>query len=167
MALVHSCRYQHHRHLFPTRWILTISPNPRIFFFSIAHCCVTWKSFWASGTLFLRCLAELLKARLARGGTFWKQRHRKELFWKKCLDEMQPQNRGGRRKAAVNTLLKKSVKVSEFLFHVNPVSAASVFKFSFFVYIFSLHRKKGETTEIPKCPNKFSPLAEVYQLFCG
>lgn len=35
---------------------------------------VTWKSFWASGTLFLSCLAELLKARLARTGTFWKHK---------------------------------------------------------------------------------------------
>lgn len=34
--------------------------------------CVTWKSFWASGTLFLSCLAELLKARLARSGALWK-----------------------------------------------------------------------------------------------
>lgn len=32
----------------------------------------TWKSFWASGTLFFSCLTEVLKARLARTGTFWK-----------------------------------------------------------------------------------------------
>jgi len=35
---------------------------------------LTWKTFWASGTLFFSCRAELLKARPAKSGTFWKIR---------------------------------------------------------------------------------------------
>ena len=37
------------------------------------HSRVTWKIFWASGTRFLSCRAELLKALLARTGTFCRQ----------------------------------------------------------------------------------------------
>lgn len=42
------------------------------------YCRVTWKSFWASGTLFLSCLAELLKARPARNGTFWNHKRKRK-----------------------------------------------------------------------------------------
>ena len=42
------------------------------------YCRVTWKSFWASGTLFLSCLAELLKARPARSGTFWNHKRKRK-----------------------------------------------------------------------------------------
>lgn len=48
----------------------------------LLHCYLTWKSFWASGTLFLSCLAELLKARLARTGTFWKHEQMGISVWK-------------------------------------------------------------------------------------
>ena len=111
---------------------------------------ITWKSFWASGTLLLSCLAERPKARLARTGTFWKDKQRGSSIWKTKL-------LGGR---LFSVLFSASMSIS--CFTVKNLSAGPrlIFQPTGLVTLES-SRKQQSATNMPES----RPLSFSYQTF--